>query len=689
MTKNKKRRILKLRNRGIGSAVLVTLVLILFFVITVMIFFSAIIYNTVLSSVMNSAEDITKLAELCGKSSSVTDAELADDLEALAETVVICGEDGSELLSVGGRNTCDLSADRRRRIDEKKDEIYVMRDTENDLLYPTDHIPYLSYNTDEFSKLLHFLTRDNGEAIPKDADVNYIIMEDDQAELRLPYWVGMDTVIGGQKCTVCMKDCVILRHSHMLSLVGMILTIVLLFAVTVIIVFVNLIASIINQNRIKKLFFTDPVTGGRNKLWFTNTGESMLAKRRFARYRYAVADIYVQKYNNFCLCHSVEEGERLLVRIGSTLSAFVGKKEICAHGESESFAVMLRYSEKADLEARIENLLRAVEATGSAHKIAVAIGVDTVDIKLGKSGRPVGRKDEDIEVHYNNACTARIAAANGESAWAFFDDKLAEEQRRIDAVEAKQEKALREEEFVVYYQPKYDPRTDTLRGAEALIRWQSPELGFVSPAQMIPIFEKNGFITEIDHYMIRHTARDQKRRLDAGYKCVPVSVNVSRAHFAERDLAEQIKRIVDEEGAPHELIEIELTESAFFDDKKVLIETISRLKSYGFTVSMDDFGSGYSSLNSLKDMPLDVLKLDAEFFRGENADGRGEIIVTEAIRLAKSLNMRTVAEGVEHKEQVDFLAEQDCDMIQGFYYAKPMPAEEFDKRLEQAAAKSE
>ena len=163
--------------------------------------------------------------------------------------------------------------------------------------------------------------------------------------------------------------------------------------------------------------------------------------------------------------------------------------------------------------------------------------------------------------------------------------------------------------------------------------------------------------------------------------CVPVSVNVSRAHFAESDLAEQIRDIVDAEGAPHDLIEIELTESAFFDDKNALIGTIERLKRYGFAVSMDDFGSGYSSLNSLKDMPLDVLKLDADFFRGDADNERKEIVVGEAIRLARNLNMRTVAEGVEDKDQVEFLASQGCDMIQGFYFAKPMPAEEYEERM--------
>lgn len=128
-----------------------------------------------------------------------------------------------------------------------------------------------------------------------------------------------------------------------------------------------------------------------------------------------------------------------------------------------------------------------------------------------------------------------------------------------------------------------------------------------------------------------------------------------------------------------------MTESAFFDDKDVLVETVKQLKDYGFRVSMDNFGAGYSSLNSLKDIPLDVLKLDGEFFRGEDDDGRGAIVVREAIQLARSLNMRVVAEGVEKKEQVDFLAGQGCDMIQGFYFAKPMPVKEFEDKVEKDA----
>ena len=139
--------------------------------------------------------------------------------------------------------------------------------------------------------------------------------------------------------------------------------------------------------------------------------------------------------------------------------------------------------------------------------------------------------------------------------------------------------------------------------------------------------------------------------------------------------------LVDRFGIPHDVIELELTESAFFDDKEALLRTLKKLKDYGFTLSMDDFGAGYSSLNSLKELPLDIVKLDAEFFRNSDAEGRGDLIVGDTISLAKKLNMKIVAEGIETREQVDFLAEKNCDLIQGYYFAKPMPVKEFEHKM--------
>ena len=349
-------------------------------------------------------------------------------------------------------------------------------------------------------------------------------------------------------------------------------------------------------------------------------------------------------------------------------------KEILKKRKAGNFQILLKAGSEEEARTKLERIIKSLEAISTEHDFKFQAGVYMIPSNV--------RKNADIDLLYNNASAARMTLeSTDDSGIAFFGDKLVEDEKWIDLVTEQQKDALEKEEFKVYYQPKYDPRTNEQLGAEALIRWVSDEMGFVPPGRFIPIFENSGFITEIDHYMLAHVARDQKKWLDEGRKCVPVSVNVSRAHFAEVNLADQIRDIIDQEGAPHELIEIELTESAFFDDQKLMLATITKLKEYGFLVSMDDFGSGYSSLNSLKDMPLNILKLDAGFFRGQKDNERAEIVVSEILHLAKKLNMTTVAEGVDEQHQVDFLAAEGCNMIQGYYYSKPMPKEEYEARM--------
>ncbi len=449
------------------------------------------------------------------------------------------------------------------------------------------------------------------------------------------------------------------------------------------IVIANAIASAVRRRRSLNMIFRDMVTNGKNSLWFTFKGNRIIRKRKNRERKYAVVSLEMLNYSNFCLCHSLREGEEMLRRISLKISENVMKNELCARHSTATFALLLKYTDEERMKKRVSHIISQLEVLNPDHKFSYHAGIAIVDVSKIEDVDAGGRKLIDIDKEYNYAGAAReTLSGSDESGVAFLTDALVEDRQWVDTVIERQQSALDNEEFVVYYQPKYNPKTDELSGAEALIRWESPEFGFVTPNRIIPIFEQNGFITEIDHYMITHVARDQKKWLDMGLKCVPVSVNVSRAHFIEETLAEQIRDMVDAEGCPHEYIEIELTESAFFDDKKAMLSTIGKLKSFGFAVSMDDFGSGYSSLNSLKDMPLDVLKLDAEFFRGEQQDDeRGKKVVSEAIKLAKLLGMRTVAEGVEIKEQVEFLRDEECDMIQGYYYAKPEPGKAFEERM--------
>jgi len=501
------------------------------------------------------------------------------------------------------------------------------------------------------------------------------LVDENATQMMVPYWIATGLVNSSQVLIV-RSELPINGKDYLYLIAGVVLSIILavfLFAIMIIGVIRNLHAN----RKMKKIMFRDNIAPGRNWLWYVVHGREILLKRRNAAKTYAIVELVFIKYRNYVLCHSVKEAEELLRKVAEVITSKLGKGELCAHSTSSGLPLLLEVKGENDARERLEDMIRSLEEIPSPHKLSFRAGVYLV------TPSKEDKFDADIDLLYNNACAAGLSIAdNPDSGIAFFDDKLVEQEKWIDTISERQQGAIDNEEFLVYYQPKYDPRTDELMGAEALVRWNTSDMGLIPPYRFIPVFENNGFITKIDHYMVSHVARDQKKWLDEGRKCVPVSVNISRAHFSEDDLADQICSLVDKEGAPHELIEIELTESAFFDDKNAMLNTINKLKSHGFLISMDDFGSGYSSLNSLKDMPLDILKLDAGFFRGENTDqSRTEIVVSEAIRLAKSLNMKTVAEGVEDKAQVDFLASEGCDMIQGYYYAKPMPKEEFEQRI--------
>ncbi len=501
-----------------------------------------------------------------------------------------------------------------------------------------------------------------------------------KALVNIPYWISVAQT--DETDLICKAE--FSFSVREVFVIGILSIVIVALTVTLLIfMLVFLIKAISRRKQMNEVFYMDEITENHNWLWFIRSAEEELTRKKNALKKYAVLDIVFVNYRNFCVCHSLKEGNEMLKSIDEKIQKCIKDKNgICAHHSAAHFAAMLQYTDRDDLEKFVKQMVSELEKVNSDHKFNFWVGIDRIGEARDENGKAIKKRTSvDIEKAYNNAGAARSTLSGNESAIAFFDEKMVEEQKWIDTINENQDKALENEEFLVYYQPKYDPRTNKLKGAEALIRWNSPQYGLISPGRFIPLFEENGFITKIDHYMLKHVAQAQKKWLDAGYACVPVSVNVSRAHFIEEDLAEQIRDIVDEAGTPHNLVEIELTESAFFDDKDALIRTIRRLKDYGFTVSMDDFGSGYSSLNSLKEMPLDVLKLDAEFFRHGDPDGRGQIVVSEAIRLAKKLDMQTVAEGVEVKDQVDFLAEEGCDMIQGFYFAKPMPGDEYEQKL--------
>lgn len=456
----------------------------------------------------------------------------------------------------------------------------------------------------------------------------------------------------------------------MLYLVIILIFSVLLSGVPLFLYIVTLIVSISSQRKNAKILYLDLITGDKNWIYFGQQVEHRLKvnKRKLKR-PYVMVSLRLDKFQSYCLCHGTKEGEQLLEKMSVVLRKSIRSKEVVARYAEAEFGLLLLFNDEKSLMTRLETMKQNIFAISESHKIEISCGIC-----------PAGMEQE-MDPLYNNASIARKAIAPENLAKvAWYNETLKSDQLWAHHVEEQMERALANGEFKVYLQPKYNATTKTLGGAEALIRWISPTEGIIGPNRFIPIFEKNGFITKIDDFMLESVARLQARWIQEGRRIVPISVNVSRAHFARPDLAEHICRVVESTGAPKECIELELTESAFFQDKEMLINTVKKLRDYGFEVSMDDFGADYSSLNSLKDMPLDVLKIDAGFFRGkEENEARGSVIVAEVIQLAKNLDMKIVAEGIENANQVEFLADKGCDLIQGFYFAKPMPVEEFEK----------
>lgn len=259
----------------------------------------------------------------------------------------------------------------------------------------------------------------------------------------------------------------------------------------------------------------------------------------------------------------------------------------------------------------------------------------------------------------------------------FYNEKMNEDVRWQKLVCYLMESALDNKEFEMFLQPKVSLKTNQLVGAEALVRWRSPIYGLIYPDKFIPIMEQNGFIRQIDFFMLEEVCRFLKKTSEDGIPMLPISVNFSKAHLSTANLAEKVFRTVNRFGISTHLIEIEFTESLFVENFESLLQIITDLKSFGFKVSLDDFGNSYSSLSCLKYLPLDIIKIDKGFLSTTSDGGKGKVIISKIVELIKSLHMQAVIEGVETEEQQDFLQKTTCDIAQGFYYARPMKVDDY------------
>ena len=283
--------------------------------------------------------------------------------------------------------------------------------------------------------------------------------------------------------------------------------------------------------------------------------------------------------------------------------------------------------------------------------------------------------------HAVQACNSLRNKTSGDSDICIYDDKMAEKEVFDAHLLQDFEAAIEQKQFQVNYQPKFNIKGDkpVLCSAEALVRWIHPELGFVRPDLFIPLFEENGLVTKLDRYVWEESAKQIRRWKDKLGVTIPVSVNVSRVDIAEPDMTDFITRIVKENGLSPAEYMLEITESAYTSDSKHIIEVVENLRKLGHKVEMDDFGSGYSSLNMLTSMPIDVLKMDKAFIRNIQPGNKEMKLVELVLDIAKNLGVPVVAEGVETEEELNMLKAAGCDIIQGYYFSKPISPSEMEK----------
>lgn len=281
--------------------------------------------------------------------------------------------------------------------------------------------------------------------------------------------------------------------------------------------------------------------------------------------------------------------------------------------------------------------------------------------------------------HGDNASIARqLIKGNALENVGFFESDMKAELRKKQSIETDMQRALLNREFVMYLQPKHSIKTGLIIGAEALARWFHPTNGMISPADFIPVFEQNGFIVKLDQFIWEEACKRIRNWIDDGVPPVPISVNISREYIHTYDVTSILLELVKRYDVPISLLELEITESI---DSVGVEDFVKKMKAVGFRMLMDDFGSGYSSLNMLKSTPFDVLKIDRSFLDEFMESNRGRKIIEHTISMSRDIGLDIIAEGVETVEQAMFLSQCGCDSAQGFYYSKPIPAEEFDKRL--------
>ena len=363
-------------------------------------------------------------------------------------------------------------------------------------------------------------------------------------------------------------------------------------------------------------------------------------------------------------------GDKLLRYIGKFLKEI--NLPLCVSGRlyADNFVVCYEAG-KGDSRRMINTLQMVADSFAINNRTILSFGLYRIDDKTLP-----------VSVMCDRANMALWKAkGNFKNPYCEYDEKMRQQVLKEQKIINAMERAIQNKEFTLYLQPKYDIEKGIIIGAEALVRWISLENGFISPGDFIPVFENNGFVYEVDKFIWEESCRYLRKWLDEGREVHPISVNVSRIDLYDPKLVQHLVNLREKYQLPSQYLELEITESAYTEDPEQIITITRQLREAGFVILMDDFGTGYSSLNMLKDIQIDVLKLDMGFLKSSDYSAKGGNILTAILKMAESLKMQTIAEGVETKEQVEFLKSIGCRYVQGFYYSKPLPVGEFEKLI--------
>lgn len=411
----------------------------------------------------------------------------------------------------------------------------------------------------------------------------------------------------------------------------------------------------------------DALTGLYSMNFFTKRVAEVIQSNVGKRYLVVFANISRFKLVNELFGRT--EGDRLLTFIGKSILDTIGENELCGHAGADNFFILIDSDEYN--EGSIKEIVNKLNSYSIPINIVMRFGVYMIN---------------DITMPIEKICDrAKLAMdtfeGNYDSFITYYDDSIREKLLREHMITNAMKRAVEEKQFVIYYQPKFDLNSECVIGAEALVRWKHPEFGFLSPGEFIPIFEKNGFISELDYYVWDCVCQKIASWVETGHSLMPISVNVSRVDLYNPKLPQLLFDLVNKYKIPIQYLHLEITESAYTDNAKQMIDIVNEIRKIGFVIEMDDFGTGYSSLNMLSDLPIEILKLDMSFLRNNVGRSSGRSVIQFVINLAKWLGLFVVAEGVETQEQAIFLRNMGCDYAQGYYYSKPVDDSDFEKLL--------